>query len=254
MLGAIAGDMIGSIHEFCAPPPDDVPLFQPDSHFTDDTLLTLATARCLLDGEGYTKAYRRACLENPEQAWGLRFNAWAQSNNSEPYNSLGNGSAMRVSPVGWWMNSENEVLAEAERSASVTHNHPEGIRGAQATALAVYLARQGADAATIRGRIATELGYHLSEPYRELIYSCRYNEVCEGTVPPALTIVLEADGFEQVMRMALSLDADTDTLACIAGAVAEARFGVPSWIERETRRRLPQEHLALVDRFRKAVS
>ncbi len=253
MLGAIAGDMIGSIHEFSAPPPDDVPLFQPDSHFTDDTLLTLATARCLLEGEDYTTAYRRACLENPEQAWGLRFNAWAQTKDPKPYNSLGNGSAMRVSPVGWWLDTEPAVLEEAERSAAVTHNHPEGIRGAQATALAVLLARRGASAETLRHRIVMDFGYDLSTPYRDLRYTCRYNEVCEGTVPPALTIALEADSFEEVMRMALSLDADTDTLACIAGAVAEARFGVPVWIERETRRRLPGEHLALVDRFHQAT-
>jgi ADP-ribosylglycohydrolase len=254
MLGAIAGDIIGSIHEFGTPPADDVPLFQPDSHFTDDTLLTLATARCLLDGEDYAAAYRQACLDNPEQAWGLRFNAWAHSERQEPYNSLGNGSAMRVSPVGWWHNSEEAVLKEAERSAAVTHDHPEGIRGAQATALAVFLARRGADADTIRQAITARTGYDLSQPYDELLDTCRYNELCQGTVPPALTIALEAEDFEQVMRMALSLDADTDTLACIAGSLAEARFGVPAWIEAEVRRRLQPEQRALLDRFTDAVA
>jgi len=253
MLGAIAGDMIGSIHEFTASPSADVPLFQAKSHFTDDSLLTLATAECLLTGRDYADAYRQAFLDNRGQAWGGGFAVWAAEADAGPYDSFGNGSAMRVSPVGYWARSEADVLVGAERSAEVTHNHPEGIRGAQATAMAIWLARQDMHPDAIRDALEARFGFALGQTVEDVRRSSRYNETCQGTVPPALIIALEAQSFEQAMRMALSLDADSDTLACIVGGIAQARFGVPEWMEQEVRRRLLPEQVTLLERFTEIV-
>ena len=255
MLGAIAGDIIGSIHEFGLPPGPDTPLFAAESHYTDDTLLTLATAHCLLDGLDYAESYRQACLDNPRQAWGTRFRAWAEQPPPAPaYDSLGNGSAMRVSPIGWWAEDADMAIAEATRSAEVTHNHPEGIRGAVATALAVFMARHGAAAGDIAAAVYSECGYVVAQPFDYWLEHSHYNETCAGTVPPALGIALLGQNFESVMKMALALDADSDTLACIAGGVAEARFGVPEWIRREVEQRLAPEQLALLARFYRSVN
>lgn len=253
MLGAIAGDIIGSIHEFTAAPGPDAELLTEAHHYTDDTLLTLATAECLLTDGDYAAAYRQACLDHPQQSWGLRFAAWARSEATGPYGSFGNGAAMRVAPVGWWATTDREALEEAGRSAEVTHDHPEGIKGAQATALGVYLCRCGLPMPEVRKRIERECGYDLSQPFERIRAESRYNETCQGTVPPALTIALQSESFEDVMRRCLSIDADTDTLACIAGAVAEARFGVPEWIRVEALRRLSAKQRGLVFRFEEAA-
>lgn len=253
MLGAIAGDIIGSIHEFGPVPPADTPLFGPGNHFTDDTVLTLATARTLLGDVDYATAYREGYEAHPDQAWGLRFMKWAREPDRGPYESFGNGSAMRVSPIGFWALGRDEAIEEAERSAEVTHNHAEGIRGAQATADAIWLARQGLTGDAILEQIRFEYGYDLDESVAELQQTARYNEICQGTVPPAIRIACEAEDFEHAMRLALSLDADTDTLACIVGGIAEARFGVPEWIATASRSRLSDDQRALLDRFQVAV-
>ncbi|TQE99706.1 MAG: hypothetical protein FKY71_07145 [Spiribacter salinus] len=161
---------------------------------------------------------------------------------------------MRVSPIGFWAGDEAQALIEAERSAAVTHNHPEGIRGAQAIAHAIALARQGLDGEAILQTIRETHEYALDEPVASLRETSRYNETCQGTVPPALRIACEATSFEAVMADCLTLDADTDTLACIAGGVAEARFGVPAWIREEVEERLRPDQLALVERFEQALS
>ena len=254
MLGAIAGDIIGSIHEFGLPPGPETPLFVAESHYTDDTLLTLATAHCLLDGLDYAERYRQTCMDNPRQAWGSRFRAWAEQPPPAPaYDSLGNGSAMRVSPIGWWAEDADMAMAEAGRSAEVTHNHPEGIRGAVATALAVFMARFGATPGAIAEAVYSECGYVVGRPFDYWLERSHYNETCAGTVPPALGIALLGENFESVMNMALALDADSDTLACIAGGVAEARFGVPGWIRCEVEQRLEPGQLALLVRFNRSL-
>ena len=254
MLGAIAGDIIGSIHEFGPPAVPGTPLIQPHSHYTDDTVLTLATARCLLDGIDYATAYREAYKANRGQSWGLRFIEWGNDPNRGPYNSFGNGSAMRVSPIGVWTRSLEEALREAERSAAVTHDHPEGIRGAQATAHAIVLACTGASGEVILEAVRENHGYALDEPIPVIQRTSRYNEICQGTVPPAIRIACDAGSFEEVMHVCIGLDADTDTLACIAGGIAEARFGVPAWIREAVMERLDPEQTELLERFYKETA
>ena len=253
MLGAIAGDIIGSVHEFGPPAVPGTPLFEQDSHFTDDTVLTLATVRCLLDQVGYATAYREAYQANRNQSWGLRFIHWGKDLEMGPYNSFGNGSAMRVSPIGFWARSLDDALNEARRSAEVTHDHPEGIRGAQATAHAVFLAREGKSGGAILQAIREHHDYPLDETVPVLRYTSRYNETCQGTVPPAIRIACDAENFEEAMEICISLDADTDTLACIVGGIVEARFGVPPKIRDEVEQRLAPEQLRLVERFYKAA-
>ena len=254
MLGAIAGDIIGSIHEFGPPAAPGTPLIQEQSHYTDDTVLTLATARCLLDGVDYARAYREAYRANRGQSWGLRFKQWGDNPDCGPYNSFGNGSAMRVSPIGFWARSLDEALGEAQRSAAVTHDHPEGIRGAQATAHAILLAYMGATGEAILESVRNDHGYALDESIPVIQRTSGYNETCQGTVPPAIRIACEASSFEEVMRVCIGLDADTDTLACIAGGIAEARFGVPDWLREAVLDRLEPEQLDLLDRFSDAVA
>ena len=249
MLGAIAGDIIGSIHEFGPPAVPGTPLIQTHSHYTDDTVLTLATVRCLLDGIDYAKAYREAYQANREQSWGLRFKQWGDNPEMGPYNSFGNGSAMRVSPIGFHAPTLDQALAEARRSAVVTHDHPEGIRGAQATAHAIFLARNGTSGDAILHAIRTDHGYPLDEPVPVIQRTSRYNEICQGTVPPAIRIACDATSFEEAMAICITLDADTDTLACIAGGISEARFGVPDWIKTAVRNRLKPAQWALIERF-----
>ena len=254
MLGAIAGDIIGSIYEFGAGSGESVPLFSLDSHYTDETLLTVATASILMEGGDYARAYCQAFQDEPHQAWGGMFARWAASGGGEPYGSFGNGSAMWVSPVGFWAKSREEALTEARRSAEATHNHPEGIKGAQATALAIYLARQGASADLIRTDVSDLTGYDLTTTWDELLRTSSFNETCQGTVPPALIIALEAGDFEAAMRRCLSLDADTDTPACIAGGMAEALWGLPDDVAEEVAGRLPDGMQDTVVRFQQHVA
>ncbi|QIT54494.1 ADP-ribosylglycohydrolase family protein [Aquisalimonas sp. 2447] len=249
MLGAIAGDIIGSIHEFGPPAVPGTPLIKPHSHYTDDTVLTSATARCLLDGVDYATAYRDAYQANRNHSWGLRFMQWGDDPDRGPYNSFGNGSAMRVSPIGFWTGSLEDALREAERSAAVTHDHPEGIRGAQATAHAIVLARTGATGEAILEAVREHHSYALDESIPVIQRTLRHNEICQGTVPPAIRIACEATSFEEVMEVCIGLDADTDTLACIAGGIAEARFGVPAWIREAVMERLDPQQVQLIERF-----
>jgi len=250
MLGAIIGDIIGSQYEFSRVAGKDFPLFTDKSHYTDDSLLTLMTARGLMTGESYTTPYREAYFAEPHQSWGLRFGDWCQQTDPRPCNSFGNGSAMRVSPVAWFFDTQGDVLAEAERSAAVTHDHPEGIRGAQAAALAVFLARQGASKDVIRSRITADFGYDLSRSVDDLMANYHFNETCQGTVPEALICFLESEYFEDSIRNAVAINGDADTLAAITGGISEAFYGgVPKAFEREARDRLKDEFVTLLDDF-----
>jgi ADP-ribosylglycohydrolase len=225
MLGAIAGDIIGSVHEFARTKTTEFPLFAGGSCFTDDTVLTVAVADCLLTGSPYVEKFHEYTHAYPNRGYGLGFWHWVQSGNREPYNSWGNGSAMRVSPVAYAFHTLEEVLQGARATAEVTHNHAEGIRGAQATAAATFLARQGASKKEIREAVEQQSGYDLSRPIASIRETYLFNESCQETVPEAITAFLESTDYEDAIRLAISLGGDADTLACIAGGMAEAFYG-----------------------------
>jgi ADP-ribosylglycohydrolase len=253
MLGAIAGDIIGSPYEGWGRQlkSTEFPLLENSSRFTDDTVLTVAVAHAILTDNDYASAIREFARRYPDAGYGGSFFSWMLSDEVLPYNSWGNGSAMRVSPVGWAFDSVEQVLMQSERSAAVTHNHPEGVKGAQATALAVLLARQGETKQTIKREVARRCSYDLDRTLDRIRPRYHFNVSCQGSVPESIIAFLESESFEDAVRNAISLGGDSDTMACIAGGIAEAFYGeVPSVIEAEVRRRLPNELLAIVDRFR----
>lgn len=252
MLGAIAGDVIGSVYEFRYPriKSEDFPLFSPDSDYTDDTILTVAVADAILNASDYSKPIKSYARSYPGRGYGGNFARWIQSNEYKPYHSLGNGSAMRVSPVGWAYNTAGEVLKEAEKSAAVTNNHPEGIKGAQAVALAIFMARQKSSKEEIKKEISGRFGYDLSASLAKIRPGYPFDETCPGSVPQSIIAFLEATSFEDTIRKAVSLGGDTDTMAAIAGAVAEAYYGgVPVQIASEVIKGLPAEFKTTLNQF-----
>ena len=250
MLGAIVGDVIGSAYEASPIKQTDFQVFPPGARFTDDTVLTVATAEALLGDGDYAAAYRRYGRAYPNAGYGVSFYRWLFSEGAGPYGSWGNGAAMRVSPVGFALDSVDAVLAEAAHSAAVTHDHPEGIKGAQATALAVFLARSGADKETIIGEIQDRFGYDLTRSLATIRPGYRFDVSCQGSVPESQIAFLESTDFEGAVRNAISLGGDADTMACIAGGIAQAFYGsVPEPIAGEVRTRLPNGFLGVLDRF-----
>ena len=250
MIGAIAGDIIGSAYEFRPTKSEDFPLFPEGAAFTDDTVLTVATADALLEGVGYPESYRAWGLRYPDRSYGSLFRQWLRSPDPKPYGSYGNGSAMRVSPLGWAFGTLEEVLAEAEESAGATHDHPEGIRGAQAAAGCVFLARTGEGKDGIRSFVENRIGYRLDRTLAEIRPAYRFDETCQGSVPEAITAFLESESFEDAVRKAVSLGGDADTQAAIAGGIAEAFYGgVPREILREVLSRITLDMGAVVGRF-----
>jgi ADP-ribosylglycohydrolase len=225
MLGAIAGDVIGSVHEYRGTKSTDFDLFTAGCRFTDDTVLTVAVADCLMNGREYVDAFHDYFLAYPNAGYGYRFFHWASSGSRGPYNSWGNGSAMRVAPVGHAFDSLDDVLAHAARSAEVTHNHPEGVKGAQATAAAVFMARNGETKSNMKSSLKHMFGYDLDRRLDDIRPTHVFDESCQGTVPLAVIAFLESADYEDAVRKAVSLGGDADTLACIAGAVAEAHYG-----------------------------
>jgi ADP-ribosylglycohydrolase len=251
MLGAIAGDVIGSVHAHLGTKSMEFELFGPACRFTDDTVLTVAVADCLLNGRDYVDAFHEYFLIYPNAGYGSSFFHWANSGDRRPYNSWGNGAAMRVSAVGHAFDRSEDVLAHAASSAAVTHNHPEGIKGAQATAVAVFLARRGHSKRQIRDSTGQMFGYNLGQELDVLRPAYEFDVSCQGTVPPALMAFLESNDFEDAVRKAISLGGDADTLACIAGAVAEAHYGgVPAHIAAGTWAVLDDRLRRVVERFR----
>jgi len=251
MLGAIAGDIIGSVYEARPIKRKDFPLFGPRSTFTDDSVLSVATAEVLLEGGAYADAYKRYFRRYPGRGFGGNFARWAASEHTAPYGSFGNGAAMRVSAVGWARAGADEVLAEAHASAAVTHNHPEGIKGAQATALAVYLARTGRSKADIRAEIETRFDYDLGRGLDTIRPGYDFDVSCQGSVPESLVAFLESESYEDAVRNAVSLGGDSDTMACIAGGVAEAHYGgVPEPIADAVYARLDEGLTRVVRAFR----
>jgi ADP-ribosylglycohydrolase len=233
MLGAIAGDIIGSIYEGRPIKTTDFPLFHKYSHPTDDTVLSVALADSVLSGRDYVDNLKAYFQRYPQAGYGGSFIRWALSLSRQPYNSWGNGAAMRVSPIGFAYASLDEVLDRARQSAAVTHNHPEGIKGAQATAAAIFLARSGTDKRGIKDYIERTFDYVLAEPLDELRQHYSFDVSCQGTVPPALIAFLESSDYEDAVRKAVSLGGDSDTLACITGGIAQAFYGgVPAHIKK----------------------
>ncbi len=250
MLGAIAGDIIGSVFENDPIKSTAFPLFSKYSHFTDDSVLTVAIAHAVLNQLDYVSSLKDFARKFPNAGYGLSFYRWMQSSDTQPYNSWGNGSAMRVSPVGFAFDSEDRVISEAQKSAAVTHNHPEGIKGAQAIALAIYLARHGAGKAQIRRTITERFGYDLKRSLDEIRPTYDFDVSCQGSVPESLLAFFESNDYEDAVRKAISLGGDTDTMACIAGGIAQAFYRkIPSTIVEEARLRLPAEFLSIIDEF-----
>lgn len=250
MLGAIVGDIVGSIYEHENHRSKEFPLLKDNSRFTDDSVLTCATAAVLMDSGDYSDLYRKLGLQYPGAGYGARFMDWLMDDSMGPYDSYGNGSAMRVSPVGWAFDSEEEVLAAAKTSAEVTHNHREGIKGAQATALSIFRARNGHSQEDIAIEMAERFGYDISIRVDALRHTYKYSESCQGTVPEAIRCFMEAWDFEDAIRNAISIGGDSDTLAAITGSIAEATFGVPSDIAEEAILRLDEPLVAILVRFR----
>ena len=246
MLGAIVGDIVGSVYEFDNHRSKDFPLFREDSKFTDDTILSIATADALMHYEwDFAAKYREYGKKYPS-SYGNSFLIWIHDDEAGPYDSFGNGSAMRVSPISWFVNHDHRVMFLAEKSAGVTHNHPEGIKGAQATAMAIFWARRGVPRNRIRRDLESMFGYDTSVSVDELQKTYQYNETCQRTVPEAFRCFYEATDFEDAIRNAISIGGDSDTVAAIAGSMAEAKWGVPEEIGREALARLDK---GLLDTF-----
>ena len=264
MYGAILGVIIGSPYEFDrGNKTKDFPLFSRNSKFTDDSVMTLAVADAFLSlppqvsDEDIHRFLVRSMQTYgqafPHAGYGGMFRRWLKDPNPQPYGSYGNGSAMRVSSAGWLFDDLETVRHMARLSAKVTHNHPEGIKGAEATAIAIYLARTGSTKAEIKAYIEENFYYDLSRTCDEIRPTYRHVESCQETVPEAITAFLEGESFEDVIRTAVSLGGDCDTLTCIAGSIAEGFYGVPEELKRQCCKRLPEELLEVLERFEEAL-
>lgn len=263
MYGAILGDMIGSPYEFDrGKKTKDFPFFDRGATFTDDSVMTIAVAEALINAcengvindEAATKKLIVDMMQKwgrkyPNSGYGGRFRGWLRQRNPEPYNSWGNGSAMRVSSAGWMFDDLETTRKVACWTAEVTHNHPEGVKGADATAAAIWMARNGYSKDEIRDFIVNEIGYDLSRTCDEIRPSYHHVESCQETVPEAITAFLEGTDFEDVIRTAVSLGGDCDTLTCIAGSIAEAFYGVPDYLKEECLRRLPGDMADILLKF-----
>ena len=254
MLGAIAGDVLGSVHEFNPVKTKDFELFGPDCNFTDDTVMTVAVAEACMNEEPYVDSLQTWGRKYPFAGYGSWFGRWIFSENPEPYNSFGNGSAMRVSSIGWLFDDEEMVLQKASESAQITHNHQEGIMGAQSVALGVYLARKGSTKKKIKERLESTFGYSLGRNLDKIRPKYHFDVTCQGSVPEAIIAFLESNDFEDAIRNAISLGGDADTQACISGALAEAHYlSIPKPIKEFVVSRITPEMLEVLYEFDQRV-
>lgn len=270
MLGAIIGDIVGSRYEFNSTNNYNFEMFGPDSGFTDDTVCTIAIADALLKGRDFGQSLHDWCRRypNPKGGYGGRFARWVRSDNPKPYGSFGNGSAMRVSPIGWWTDNVNEILGLSKQSAECTHNHEDGINGAQAIAVAIAECRQMRR--KYKGKSFTPNDILMNGLYHGIIcssiegwpndfklnlndYRNKFDETCRGTVPVAFWIVMHSTSFEDAVRKAVSLGADADTLGAIVGSMAEALWGIPEWMKKKAMTYLPAEMKMVVLQFRERI-
>ncbi len=241
MLGAIIGDIVGSIYEFNNIKTKDFPLFRDDCFFTDDTVMTIAVAEAIMNGgsrDDFIDSMKKFGRLYPHESYGMSFRMWLLSDTREPYGSFGNGSAMRVASCGWMPELE-DCRSLARASAEVTHNHPEGVKGALAVTDAIYVCRQtiaGGESsaecrALVKNYVEKEYGYNLSHTCDEIRPTYEFNETCQETVPQAIVAFLDSTDFEDAIRNAISLGGDSDTLAAITGSIAEAAYGIPEWMK-----------------------
>ena len=250
LIGAICGDIIGSRYEFCSTKKLDFDLFSDQSRFTDDTVCSIAIADALMNGNDFDDTLKYWCRKYPKAGYGGNFNRWFRQDTPQPYNSWGNGSAMRVSPVGAFAKSTQETLALAEESAIVSHNHPEGIKGAQATALAINLALKGCTKEEIKAEIENRFGYDLSRKYVDIQPRYTFDVSCQGSVPEAIIAFLESYDYESSIRMAVAYGGDADTQAAITGGIAAAYYGaIPEYILKECLSRLPLDMKEVIAKF-----
>ena len=232
MLGAIAGDVLGSIHEFHPIKTKNFDLLNSECVFTDDTVMTVAVADSLMNKIPYVESLQMWGRKYPRAGYGGWFKEWIHSDFPKPYNSFGNGSAMRCSSIGWLFDDEDSVLEEAKESAEITHNHPEGIKGAQAVALGVMLGRQGSTKLEIQEKLEALFDYDLSQTLEQVKLNYSFDVTCQGSVPQAIISFLESEDFEHAIRNAISLGGDADTQACIAGSLAEGYYmNIPDQIK-----------------------
>ena len=232
MLGALIGDIIGSVYEFNNIKSTDFELFYEESYFTDDTVMTLAVAKWLIEDDTHTEQHLIRCMQElgrryPDAGYGGTFYRWIFQDDPQPYNSWGNGAGMRVSPVGLYAKTLDEALRLAEITASVSHNHPEGIKGAQAIASCVFLCKEGKTKVEIKDYIENTFGYDLNRTIDEIRPNYRFDVSCQGSVPEAIIAFLEGNSFEEVLRLAISLGGDSDTIACMACGIAACMYPIP---------------------------
>ncbi|MEQ8201206.1 MAG: ADP-ribosylglycohydrolase family protein [Syntrophomonadaceae bacterium] len=250
MFGAIAGDVIGSYFQGFPTKRTDFTMFQPGTRFTCGTVLTVAVADCVLNGLEYARTFREYALKYPQADYGGMFRRWADSGSLNPYNSCGNGSAMRVSPVAFAIDNYDCMIKEAKRSAAVTHNHPEGIKGAQAIASAIYWARRGQGKPFIREQVQVRFGYDLSPTLDQIRPDYDFDQTCSGSVPQAIIAFLESDDYEDCIRKAISLGGDSGTIACMAGGIAEAYYRfIPGHIVEKVGRILDPDLAKVINQF-----
>lgn len=254
MLGALAGDIIGSVYEFWNAKSKDFELFTPHTRFTDDSVMTLAVAKWLVEDEVHTICYLIGCMQELgnryiDAGYGGRFLQWLGEDNPQPYNSWGNGSGMRVSPVGLYAKTLDEALALAAITASVSHNHPEGVKGAQAIAASVFLAKEGRTKAEIKAYVEDTFGYDLDRTIEGIRQHYHFDVSCQGSVPEAIIAFLEGNTFEEVIRLAIYLGGDSDTIAAMAGAIAACVYPIPADIADRCDRILTDDLREIKDRF-----
>lgn len=264
MYGAILGDIIGSPYEGnTSYKSKDFDLFSEESHFTDDTVMTIAVAEALLNSRGedddhiknaLIKSMKKWGRRYPNAGYGSRFSSWIHGYSKKPYNSYGNGAAMRVSPAGWLYDNFEQTVHVSELTAEVTHNHPEAITAAKAVAASIYLLRNGYFKNDVKLYIETQFGYDLSRTCDDIRPSYAMSARCIDTVPEAFTAFLDAFEFEDTIRNAVSLGGDTDTIAAIAGSMAEAFYGIDPKLCREADIRLPNEMVKVIRRFYFAIN
>lgn len=254
VLGALVGDIIGSVYEFQNTKSTDFELFTPNSTFTDDSVMTLAVAKWLMEDEVHSTAHLTRCMQElgdryPNAGYGGNFGWWLRQSNPAPYNSWGNGSGMRVSPVGLYAKTLDEALALSALTASVSHNHAEGVKGAQAVATSVFLCKEGKTKQEIKEYVEQNFGYNLNRTIAEIRPNYNFDVSCQGSVPEAIIAFLEGNSFEEVIRLAISIGGDSDTIGCMAGAIAACMYPIPDYMTEKCDSLLTEDLREIKDQF-----
>lgn len=255
MIGAVIGDIIGSRFEKNNIKSKNFELFTKASRYTDDTVLTVAIADCILNSKDYEKTVKKYGRNYPFAGYGGRFKKWLGGIKRGPYNSWGNGSAMRVSPIGFAFKNEDKVLTEAKKSAEITHNHVEGIKGAQAIAMSVFLAKGGNTKEEIKDYIEYKFGYDLNRTIESIRPTYDFDVSCQGSVPESIIAFLESENFEDAIRIAISIGGDSDTIASMTGAISEAFYkSIPLDLIEKANEYLPKKFMKIIEEFKTEYS